>query len=57
MHTCAEKKEYCPDEATLKDMKTMSIWAEGVEGVIHLEVKSISGYGCASSSSDAVEER
>jgi len=46
IHTCAEKAEYCPDKKTLVNMKTMSIWAEGVEGDIHLEVKSISGYGC-----------
>ena len=28
-------------------MKTMSIWGEGVEGDVHLEVRSIVGYGCA----------
>jgi len=47
IHTCAEKAEYCPDQTTLQNMKTMTIWAEGVEGNIHLEVKSVSGYGCA----------
>lgn len=46
IHTCAEKAIYCPDQGTLKNMKTMSIWAEGVEGAVHLEVQSISGYGC-----------
>jgi len=46
IHRCTEKKEYCPDEKTLTNMKTMSIWAEGVEGTIHLLVESISGYGC-----------
>ena len=38
--------EYCPDVKTLENMKTMSIWAEGIEGDVHLEVQSISGYGC-----------
>ena len=46
IHTCAEKASYCPDKATLTNMKTMSIWAEGVEGAVHLEVQSISGYDC-----------
>ena len=53
IHTCAEKEEYCPDQKTLTNMKTMSIWAEGVEGQIHLEVQSIAGYGC---SAEAVVE-
>lgn len=47
IHTCQEKALYCPDVKTLTNMKTMSIWAEGVEGVVHLEVQSIGGYGCA----------
>ena len=48
MHTCAENVDYCPDARTLSNMRTMSIWAEGVAGSIHLEVREISGYGCAS---------
>ena len=44
--SCEEKREYCPDVKTLANMKTMSIWAEGVEGRVHLEVRSIAGYGC-----------
>ena len=47
IHTCAEKSAYCPDEKTLRNMKTMSIWAEGVEGHVHLEVQKIDGYGCS----------
>ena len=34
-------REYCPDVKTLANMKTMSIWAEGVEGRVHLEVRSM----------------
>jgi len=56
IHTCSEHESYCPDEATLKNMKTMSIWAEGVEGDVHLEVDSISGYGCKGHAA-AVESR
>lgn len=55
IHTCAEKKAYCPDAKTLSNMHTMSIWAEGVEGHIHLEVQSVAGYGCDASRA-AVEE-
>lgn len=47
IHTCAEHASYCPDAKTLSNMKTMSIWAEGVEGDIQLEVESIKGYGCS----------
>jgi len=46
--TCKESPTNCPDKGTLKNMKTMGIWGEGVEGKLHLEVKSISAYGCGS---------
>ena len=46
IHTCAENKALCPDDRTLRDMKTMSIWGEGVKGDVHLEIKEIRGYGC-----------
>lgn len=46
IHTCASNSRYCPDTETLRDMKTMSFWAEGVEGDISLQVMSVSGYGC-----------
>merc|ERR1711871_678562 len=45
IHTCAETPRYCPDAKTLANMKTMSIWAEGVEGDVSILVESISGYG------------
>ena len=46
VHTCASNKIYCPDVKSLSDFKTMSIWAEGVEGDVQLEVNSITGYNC-----------
>ncbi|KAL1520767.1 hypothetical protein AB1Y20_022333 [Prymnesium parvum] len=46
IHTCISNPRYCPDMKTLRNMKTMSIWAEGVKGKVHLEVKTIAGYGC-----------
>lgn len=49
IHTCAENKDYCPDEKTLRNMGTISIWGEGVLGKVHLELKSISATQCDSS--------
>jgi len=46
--TCHEDKSYCPDAKTLKDMRTMSVWAEGVKGKVHLEIKSVGATGCKS---------
>lgn len=46
IHKCVDVPRYCPDEKTKKNVKTMSIWAEGVEGDVQLLVDSISGYGC-----------
>ena len=53
VHSCAEKPEYCPDQSTLTNMRTMSIWGEGVKGDVHLEVKSVAGYGCAAAALDS----
>jgi peptide methionine sulfoxide reductase MsrB len=44
--TCLENSIYCPDQKTLANLQTMSIWAEGVKGKVHLEVKSIQASGC-----------
>jgi len=44
--TCQDNKIYCPTQKSLEDFKTVSLWAEGVEGDITLLVKSISGYNC-----------
>jgi uncharacterized surface protein with fasciclin (FAS1) repeats len=44
--TCADDSKYCPDEGTLTNMQTMSVWAEGKEGDVHLEIKSVVATGC-----------
>jgi hypothetical protein len=49
VHACAAEgvnKIYCPTKESLANFETVSIWAEGVEGDIQLEVKSITGYNC-----------
>ena len=50
--TCAEDAEYCPDAATLSNIKTISIWGEGVTGNVKLRIKSISAIGCGSARPD-----
>eukprot|EP00560_Eucampia_antarctica_P007667 CAMPEP_0197823524 /NCGR_PEP_ID=MMETSP1437-20131217/868_1 /TAXON_ID=49252 ORGANISM="Eucampia antarctica, Strain CCMP1452" /NCGR_SAMPLE_ID=MMETSP1437 /ASSEMBLY_ACC=CAM_ASM_001096 /LENGTH=254 /DNA_ID=CAMNT_0043422745 /DNA_START=103 /DNA_END=867 /DNA_ORIENTATION=- len=44
--TCQEDEAYCPDIDTLKNMKSISIWGEGVDGKIKLEIDSIKAVGC-----------
>merc|ERR1719198_650883 len=45
--TCKEDSQYCPDEKTLKNIKTFTIWGEGVAGDVHLEIKSVGATGCS----------
>jgi len=45
--TCHDNPAYCPDVKTLHNMKTISIWAEGVAGKAHLEIESISASKCS----------
>lgn len=49
IHTCADDPQYCPNTETLQDMKTMSIWAEGKEGDVHMEIQKISAVHCSGS--------
>ena len=43
--TCADDPSFC--QQTLKNMESLSIWGEGVEGSINLKTKSISAVGCS----------
>ena len=45
--SCEEEESFCPDIETLQDMKTISVWGEGVNGKVHLEIESISAIGCS----------
>lgn len=47
IHTCKENELYCPDTMTLKNLKTMAFWGEGVNGKVSLEIKSVRAVGCA----------
>jgi len=44
---CEEDEQYCPDAGTLLNMETFSIWGEGKEGSVLLNIKSISAVGCS----------
>jgi len=35
-----------------QDFYSISVWGEGVEGTVDLQIKSISAYGCASAGDD-----
>ena len=39
--TCSEDPKVCPKANDLKNIKSIEIWAEGVKGDVHLEVRSI----------------
>lgn len=45
--TCQDDKVYCPDAETLRNVKTLSVWAEGIAGKVHLEIEKISATGCS----------
>ena len=50
---CVDDPAYCPTQKWLQRMETISFWGEGVEGMVDLEVKSISAIGCSQSASEA----
>lgn len=37
---------YCPTMATLRNVETISLWGEGVEGDVALDVRRITAVGC-----------
>jgi len=45
--TCEADSTKCPKAKRLADLQTVAIWAEGVEGDVKIDVKSIKGYGCS----------
>ena len=53
LKTCDENPEYCPDAASLRNMKMITIGGQGVPGPVHLEVESISAVGCSEAAAAA----
>lgn len=45
---CADDPKACPTQQRLKNLETIQIWGEGVEGDVHLQIKSIRASGCPS---------
>lgn len=52
--TCQEDSRYCPTQEALQNLKKMSIWGEGVEGQVHVEIQSIYATRCASGEDNRV---
>ena len=46
--TCEDFPKFCPTQDRLKDLQTISIWAEGKEADVKLDIKKIAAYGCSS---------
>ena len=45
--SCADDERVCPHASHLRDLQKLSVWAEGVEGSVHLEIHSIKAINCA----------
>jgi len=54
--TCAQDKRYCPNAKALQNLVTLSVWAEGVAGKVHLDIKRIAATGCAAKAPAAAAE-
>jgi hypothetical protein len=47
IQSCSDKPEFCPPASRLADLQTLSVWAEGHEADVKLEIQSIAGYDCS----------
>jgi len=45
--TCAEDAQYCANRRALRDFSIFSIMGEGIDGKVHLEVKSVDATQCS----------
>merc|ERR1712113_102911 len=45
--TCSDYPKFCPTQSRLSDLQTISIWAEGKEADVKLDIKKIGAYGCS----------
>jgi len=53
--TCAEDSKACPTQKRLQNLETVQIWGEGVEGDVHLQIKSIRASGCTPAAANRLE--
>jgi len=45
--TCKDSPQFCPTESRLKDLQSLTFWAEGKEADVKLDIKNIGAYGCS----------
>jgi len=45
--TCKDFPQFCPTQSRLSDLQTISIWAEGKEADVKLDIQKIASYGCS----------
>ena len=45
--SCADDQRVCPHASNLQDLQKLSVWGEGVEGDVNLEIHSIKAINCA----------
>lgn len=45
--TCGQNAEFCPPSSRLADLETLSVWAEGHEADVKIEIQSIAAYDCS----------
>ena len=43
-----DNPQFCPSVDTLLNIQTMTVWGEGVEGTVSLDIQTISAVGCSS---------
>lgn len=54
--TCAEDPDVCPTQTSLQDLDNLVVWAEGAEGTVKIDIKSVSSYGCQASLEEVVSD-
>jgi len=55
--TCQENADYCPSLDALKDIYSIALWAEGVEGDVYLALESIHATGCNADNKNTITEK
>jgi hypothetical protein len=47
--SCADDSSVCPTTERLQNLQSLQVWAEGKEGDVKIDMRSVSAYGCDSS--------
>jgi hypothetical protein len=46
--TCADDSSVCPTTKRLQNLQSLQVWAEGKEGDVKIDLRSVGAYGCDS---------